>query len=113
MNRKRVRRLMRIMGLRAIYRKPKTSRPAPEGRVHPYLLEKAKITRANQVWAADVTYIPMARGFLYLVAIMDWYSRYVVAWRLSNILEADFCIDALAEALGQGNPEIFNTDQGS
>ena len=112
-NRKRVRRLMRIMGLRAIYRKPKTSRPAPEGRVHPYLLEKAKITRANQVWAADVTYIPMARGFLYLVAIMDWYSRYVVAWRLSNTLEADFCIDALAEALGQGNPEIFNTDQGS
>ena len=84
MNRKRVRRLMRIMGLRAIYRKPKTSRPAPEHRVYSYLLERAKISRPNQVWVADLTYIPMSRGFLYLVAITDWYSRYVVAWRLSN-----------------------------
>ena len=112
-NRKRVRRLMRAMGLRAIYRKPRTSQPGPEHRVYPYLLEKAGISRPNQVWAGDVTYIPMARGFLYLVAIMDWYSRYVVAWRLSNTLEADFCVDALKEALGQGSPEIFNTDQGS
>ena len=112
-NRKRVRRLMRVMGLRAIYRKPRTSRAAPEQRVYPYLLEKARITRPNQVWAADITYIPMARGFLYLVAIMDWHSRYVVAWRLTNTLEAEFCVDALDEALGQGVPEVFNTDQGS
>ena len=95
--------------------------PAPEHRVYPYLLERAKIARPNHVWAADVTYIPMARGFLYLAAIMDWYSRYVVAWRLSNTprsgsgqaLEAEFCIDALAEALGQGSLDVFNTDQGS
>ena len=112
-SRKRVRRLMRVMGLRAIYRRPKTSRPAPDHRIYPYLLEKAKITRPNQVWAADVTYIPMARGFLYLMAIMDWHSRYVVAWRLSNTLEADFCVDALDEALTQAVPEVFNTDQGS
>ena len=82
-------------------------------RPYPYLLTKTEITRPNQVWAADVTYTPMARGFLYLVAIMDWYSRYVVAWRLTNTLEADFCVDALDEALGQGVPEVFNTDQGS
>ena len=106
-------RLMRIMGLRAIYRSPRTSRPAPEHRVYPYLLEKVKATRPNQAWAADITYLPMARGFLYLVAIMDWHSRYVVAWRLSKTLEADFCVDALREALGQGQPEVFNTDQGS
>ena len=112
-SRKRVQRLMRFMGLRAIYRSPRTSRPAPEHRVYPYLLEKAKITQPNQVWAADITYLPMARGFLYLVVIMDWRSRYVVAWRLSNTLEADFCVDALREALGQGQPEVFNTDQGS
>ena len=83
-SRKRVQRLMRTMGLRAIYRSPRTSRPAPEHRVYPYLLEKAKNTQPNQVWAADITYLPMARGFLYLVAVMDWHSRYVVAWRLSN-----------------------------
>ena len=112
-SRKRVQRLMRIMGLRAIYRSPRTSRPAPERRVYPYLLEKIRVTRPNQAWAADITYLPMARGFLYLVAIMDWHSRYVVAWRLSNTLEADFCVDALREALGQGQPEVFNTDQGS
>ena len=112
-NRKRVRRLMRVMGLRAIYRRPRTSQPEPGSRPYPYLLGKTEITRSNQVWAADVTYIPMAQGFLYLVAIMDWYSRYVLAWRLSNTLEADFCIDALDEALGREVPEVFNTDQGS
>ena len=112
-SRKRVQRLMRVMGLRATYRSPRTSRPAPEHRVYPYLLEKIRVTRPNQAWAADITYLPMARGFLYLVAIMDWHSRYVVAWRLSNTLEADFCVDALKEALGQGQPEVFNTDQGS
>ena len=107
-SRKRVQRLMRVMGLRAIYRSPRTSRPAPEHRVYPYLLEKIRVTRPNQAWAADITYLPMARGFLYLVVIMDWHSRYVVAWRLSNTLEADFCVDALKEALGQGQPEVFN-----
>ena len=90
-SRKRVQRLMRVMGLRAIYRRPRTSQPAPEHRVYPYLLRNARVTRPNQVWAADITYLPMARGFLYLVAIMDWHSRYVVAWRLSNTLEAGFC----------------------
>ena len=112
-SRKRVQRLMRAMGLRAIYRRPRTSQPAPGARVYPYLLEKAKITRANQVWAADITYLPMARGFLYLVAVMDWHSRYVVAWRLSNTLDAGFCAEALEESLGQGKPEVFNTEQGS
>ena len=112
-SRKRVQRLMGVMGLRAIYRRPKTSQPAPEHRVYPYLLRNARVTRPNQVWAADITYLPMARGFLYLVVVMDWHSRYVVAWRLSNSLEADFCVDALKEALGQGQPEVFNTDQGS
>jgi putative transposase len=94
-NRKHVRRLMLVMGLRAIYRRPRTSTPAAGHQVYPYLLNGLEITRPNQVWAADVTYIPMVRGFLYLVAIMDWYSRYVLSWRLSNTLEADFCIDAL------------------
>ena len=112
-SRKRVQRLMRIMGLRTIYRGPRTSRPAPERRVYPYLLRNVQITQPNQVWAADITYLPMARGFLYLVAIMDWHSRYVVSWRLSNTLEADFCIEVLQEALGQGQPKVFNTDQGS
>ena len=112
-SRKRVQRLMRLMGLRAIYRQPRTSRPAPEQRVYPYLLRGASITKPNQVWAADITYLPMARGFLYLVAIMDWHSRYVVAWGLSNTLEAGFCAGALREALSQGRPEVFNTDQGS
>ena len=112
-NRKRVQRLMRIMGLRTIYRRPRTSCPAPGHRVYPYLLRGMEITRPNQVWATDITYIPMARGFLYLVAIMDWFSRYVLAWRLSNTLDADFCVAALEEALSKGRPEIFNTDQGS
>ena len=102
-SRKRVQRLMRLMGLRAIYRRPRTSQPAPERRVYPYLLRNLTIARANQVWAADITYLPMARGFLYLVAIMDWHSRYVVAWRLSNTLETVFCAEALSEALGQGS----------
>ncbi len=112
-NRKRVRRLMRIMGLRAIYRRPRTSKPGVGHKVYPYLLKGMKITRPNQIWAADITYIPMARGFLYLVAIMDWYSRYVLSWRLSNTLDVDFCVEALEEALKKGRPEIFNTDQGS
>ena len=112
-NRKRVRRLMRIMGLKAIYRRPRTSVPASGHKIYPYLLSGLKITHPNQVWAADITYIPMARGFLYLVAIIDVYSRYVLSWRLSNTLDADFCVDALQEALRQGRPEIFNTDQGA
>jgi len=112
-NRKRVRRLMGGMGLKAIYRRPRTSMPGTGHKVYPYLLRGMKITRPNQVWAADITYIPMARGFLYLVAIMDWYSRYVLSWRLSNTMTADFCLDALEEALSQGTPDIFNTDQGA
>ena len=112
-NRKRVRRLMRLMGLKAIYRRPRTSQPAPGNKIYPYLLSGVEITRPNQVWAADITYIPMARGFLYLVAIIDWYSRYVLAWRLSNTLDAGFCVEALEEALRKGRPEIFNTDQGA
>jgi putative transposase len=112
-NRKRVQRLMQRMGLAAIYQRPRTSRPASAHRIYPYLLRGLRIARVHQVWAADITYIPMARGFLYLVAVMDWVSRYVLAWRLSNLLDADFCIEALEEALRQGRPEIFNTDQGS
>jgi len=112
-NRKRVRRLMRIMGLKAVYRRPKTSLLAPGHNIYPYLLSGLKITRPNQVWAADITYIPMARGFLYLVVIIDWYSRYVLSWKLSNTLDADFCVEALEDALKKGKPEIFNTDQGS
>ena len=112
-SRKRVQRLMRAMGLRAIYRRPSTSRRSPEHSVYPYLLRNVRITRPNQVWAADITYLPMARGFLYLVAVMDWHSRYVLAWRLSNTLEAGFCADALEEALAKGRTEVFNTDQGS
>ena len=112
-NRKRVRRLMRIMGLRAIYRGPRTSKATPWHRIYPYLLDGMEITRPNQVWAADITYIPMSRGFLYLVTIMDWYSRYVISWRLSNTLDTDFCVEALEEALRMGRPDTFNTDQGS
>jgi putative transposase len=112
-NRKRVRRLMRTMGLKAIYRRPRTSQPAPGHKIYPSLLSSMKITRPNQVWAADITYIPMARGFLYLVAIIDVYSRYVLSWRLSNTLDAGFCVEALEEALRKGRPEIFNTDQGA
>ena len=112
-NRKRVRRLMRVMGIEAIYQRPNTSRPSPEHKVYPYLLRGMTINMVNQVWATDITYIPLAHGFLYLVAILDWYSRYVLAWRLSNTLNTDFCVDALEEALRQGTPEIFNIDQGS
>jgi len=112
-NRKHVQRLMRLMGLTAIYRHPRTSVPAKGHKVYPYLLRNMEISRPNQVWATDITYIPMSRGFLYLVAIIDWYSRYVISWRLSNTLDADFCVAALEEALTKGKPEIFNTDQGS
>jgi len=112
-NRKRIRRLMRLMGLKAIYRRPRTSTPGKGNKIYSYLLKGLKIDRPNQVWAADITYIPMQKGFLYLVVIMDWYSRYVLAWRLSNTLESDFCVEALKEALKKGRPEIFNTDQGS
>jgi putative transposase len=113
-NRKRVQRLMRLMGLEAIHPKPRTSRPTPENRIYPYLLRGLAITRPNQVWCSDITYIPMACGFLYLVVVMDWFSRRVLAWRLSNTMDAGFCVDALEEALERfGPPEIFNTDQGS
>jgi putative transposase len=113
-SRNRVCRLMRKMGLMAVYQKPKTSAPHPEHKVYPYLLRHLAITRANQVWCADINYIPLKRGFLYLVAIMDWHSRAVLSWRLSNTMEADFCVAALDEALNRyGVPEIFNTDQGS
>jgi putative transposase len=113
-NRKRVQRLMRIMQIEAIAPKPNTSQPAPEHTLYPYLLRGLAIDRPNQVWAADITYIPLARGFAYLVAIMDWCSRRVLSWRLSNTLDSAFCLEALEQALaGFGQPEIFNTDQGS
>ncbi len=112
-NRKRVQRLMRLMGLRAVYRRPRTTIPAPAHRRFPYLLRGLSISAPDQVWATDITYIPMARGFMYLVAIMDWHSRYVLSWRLSNTLDTGFCTDALAEALSTGKPGIFNSDQGS
>jgi len=112
-NRKRVQRLMRLMGIEAIYQRQRTSQPAPHHRIYPYLLRGLVIERVNQVWAADICYIPMAHGFLYLVAVMDWVSRYVLAWRLSNLLDSSFCIEALEEAVSRGRPEIFNTDQGS
>ncbi len=113
-NRKRVQRLMRQMGLEAIYPKPKTSRPHPENKVYPYLLRNMTIDRANHIWTADITYIPMSRGFMYLVAVMDWHSRKVLSWRISNTLDSEFCIDAVSEAIGRhGTPEIFNTDQGA
>ena len=105
---------MRKMGLRAIYQKPNTSAPHPEHRVYPYLLRDLAIVRPNQVWCSDITYIPMRRGFLYLVAIMDWHSRRLLSWRLSNTMDVAFCTEALQEALARhGRPEIFNTDQGS
>jgi putative transposase len=113
-NRKRIQRLMRLMGLESTAPKPNTSKPAPENPVYPYLLRDLQVSRINQVWAADITYIPMARGFLFLVAVIDLFSRRVLAWRLSNALETSFCVDALHEALERyGRPEIFNTDQGS
>ena len=105
---------MRLMGLEAIYQAPRTSDPHPAHRIYPYLLRKLLIDRPNQVWCADITYIPVQRGFLYLVAIMDWATRHVLAWRLSNTMDASFCVEALEEALDRyGSPDIFKTDQGS
>ena len=112
-NPKRVRRLMHKMGLQAVYPKRRTTIAAPGHKVYPYLLRDLAITRPNQVWSADITYLPMQRGFMYLVAVMDWYSRYVLAWQLSNTLDEWFCLEALDQALVQGRPDIFNTDQGS
>lgn len=112
-NRKRVRRLMRRMGLEAVYPKPRLSQQDGDHEVYPYLLRGLAIVRPNQVWSTDITYVPMVRGFMYLVAIMDWFSRYVVSWRLSNTLDTSFCLAALEEAFELAIPEIFNTDQGS
>ena len=111
-NRKRVQRLMRLMGLEAIYPKPRTTFRDREHRVYPYLLRSVEVVRPNQVWSSDITYIPMPRGFMYLTVILDWYSRYVLAWRVSNTLDGRFCLEALEEALGRERPEIFNSDQG-
>ena len=113
-NRKRVERLMREMGIQAIYPKPNTSKPNAKHKIYPYLLRNLTIDRPNQVWATDITYIPMPKGFVYLTVIMDWYSRKVLSWRLSNSMDTSFCIDALEEAMHyHGKPEIFNSDQGS
>lgn len=112
-NCKRVRRLMRLMGLEAVYPKPNLSKPKPEHEIYPYLLSGMEITHPDQVWSADITYVRLQHGFVYLVAIMDWYSRYVLSWAISTTLEKEFCIQALKEALSRSQPEIFNTDQGS
>jgi putative transposase len=112
-NRKRIQRLMRIMGIEALYPKPNLSRPAPGHEIYPYLLRGVSIERPNQVWSSDITYIPMQGGFLYLVAVMDWFSRFVLSWELSNTLETSFCSAALEAAFGYGQPEIWNSDQGS
>ena len=112
-NRKRVQRLMRVMGIEAIYPKRRTTWPGAGHKIYPYLLRNLEVTRPDQVWASDITYVPLRHGFLYLVAVMDWYSRYVLSWRLSNTLTGSFCIEALEEALSQAKPEIFNSDQGS
>ena len=112
--RKRVRRLMTLMGLQAVYQRPRTTVPNLAHKIHPYLLRDLVIDRPNQVWCADITYIPMRRGFLYLVAVMDWATRKVLTWRVSNTMDASFCVEALQEAMARfGTPEIFNTDQGS
>ena len=111
-NIKRIRRLLRLMGLEAIYPKPKLSMGLNEHAKYPYLLKDVELRRPDQVWGTDITYIPMTHGFLYLVAIMDWYSRYVLSWRLSNSLDVSFCVEALKHALDQSKPEIFNSDQG-
>ena len=112
-NHKRVERLMGVMGVQAIMPGPHTSRPHPDHKKYPYLLRDVDVTRPDQAWCTDITYIPMYKGFMYLVAVMDWYSRYVLSWEISNTLESDFCIEALTRALDNGCPEIFNTDQGS
>ena len=112
--RRHVKTLMRRMGIEALYRRPRTTKPEPGHKIYPYLLRGMEVSRPNQVWATDITYIPMARGFVYLTAVLDWYSRRVLAWRVSVSMEASFCIEALEEALAKyGKPEIFNTDQGS
>ena len=112
--RQRIAGMMKRMGIAAIYRRPNTSKPAPGNKIYPYLLRKLAVDRPNQVWAIDITYIPMARGFVYLAAVVDWFSRRVLAWRLSITMEVDFCIEAVEDALARhGKPEIFNTDQGS
>jgi len=112
-NRKHAQRLMRVMGIEAIYPKRRTTWPGAGHKIYPYLLRNMEITRPDQAWASDITYVPLRQGFLYLVAVMDWYSRYVLSWRLSNTLTGSFCLEALEEALSRGQPEIFNTDQGS
>jgi putative transposase len=112
-NRKRVQRLMAQMGLEAIFPRPRTTIAATAARVYPYLLRDRELTRVNEVWSSDITYVPMRHGFMYLTAVIDWYSRYVLSWRLSNTLEGRFCLEALEEALSMGRPEIFNTDLGS
>jgi len=112
-NRKRVTRLMQLMGIEAVYPKPRLSQPGEGHRVYPYLLRGVTVDRLNQVWSTDITYIRMAQGFVYLVAVMDWYSRYVLSWSLSLTMEIDFCIEALRVALRRGLPEIFNSDQGA
>ena len=111
-NRKRVQRLMRIMGLEAIYPKPRLSLAGKGHRIYPYLLRGVQVERPDQVWSTDITYIPMTSGFMYLAAVIDWYSRYVIAWRLSNTLDGSFCLEMLDESLRAGKPEVFNTDQG-
>ena len=113
MNRKRVSRLMALMGIEAVYPKPKLSQPGEGHRIYPYLLKGVEVNRINQVWSTDITYIRMAQGFVYLAAVMDWFSRYVLSWSLSLTMELDFCVEALKSALRRGRPEIFNSDQGS
>jgi putative transposase len=112
-NHKRIRRLMRLMGIEAIYPRPRTSKQAADHKIYPYLLKNLSISHPNQVWCADITYVPMPHGFMYLVAVMDWFSRFVLAWDLSNTLDMSFCLWALEQALNQGQPIVFNTDQGS
>ncbi len=112
-NRKRIARLMRLMGLEAVYPKPKLSQPGESHRIYPYLLKDLPIERVNQVWSTDITYIRMAQGFCYLVAVMDWHSRFVLSWSLSVTMEMEFCLEALASALRRARPEIFNSDQGA
>jgi len=112
-NRKRVARLMRMMGIEAVYAKPKLSQPGEGHKIYPYLLKGLKIERCNQVWCSDITYIPIARGFIYLVAVMDWFSRFILSWAISLTMEVEFCLEALGSALRQSRPEIFNSDQGS
>jgi putative transposase len=112
-NRKRVQRLMALMGLEALHPRPRTTTATGDARIYPYLLRDRELTRIEEVWSSDITYVPMHRGFMYLTAVIDWYSRYVLSWRLSNTLEGRFCLEALDEALRLGRPEVFNTDQGS